>query len=169
MPAALLSATAPAPPSGRKRSRETIARRFAATACFGANAVVLVVSGVPPTLGAAYATRFGTSADLRAQEAHVAFSLPRDDLSRGLTDDGAIEAERDALDEWRHFGLGKRIVGARGAGQGTLDARLDTRDHQGVVDSLDLLASVEIQHPTNQLLGVLRCCHGSPLGYEGVR
>jgi len=129
-------------------------------ACFGADAVVLVVRGVPLTLCAAYATRFRTRADLRAQEAHVAFSLSRHDLSRGLTDDGAIEAECDAPDERHHFGLGKRIVGARGAGQRTLDARLDARDHQRLVDFLALLASVEVQHPTNQLLGALRCCHG---------
>jgi hypothetical protein len=156
----LLLAPELAPPSGRKRFRETITRRFAAMACFGANAVVLVVSGVPLTLRAAYATRFRTCADLRAQEADVPFSLSRHDLSRRLTDDGAIQAERDALDELRHFGLGKRIVGARGAGLRTLDARRDTRDHQGFVGFLDLLASVEVQHSPNQLLRALRCCHG---------
>lgn len=138
-----------ASPSDPKRFRETITRRFAAMARFGANAVVLVVSGVPLTLRAAHATRFGTCADLRAQEADVPFSLSRHDLSRGLTDDAAIEAERDALDELRHFGLGKRIVGARSAGLRTLDARLDTLDHQGFVGFLDLLASVEVQHAPN--------------------
>jgi len=88
---------------------------------FGSNAVVLVVSGVPLILCAAHATRFDTCADLRAQEADVAFSLSRHDLSRGRTDDAAIDAERDALDERRHCGLGKRIVGARGARLRTLD------------------------------------------------
>jgi hypothetical protein len=118
-------------------------------ACFGAKAVVLVVSGVPLTLRAAYATRFCTCADLRAQEAGVLFSLSRHDLSRRLTDDGAIQAERDALDELRHFGLGKRIVSARGAGLRTLDTRRDTRDHQAFIGFLDLLASVEVQHSPN--------------------
>jgi hypothetical protein len=89
IPAALLLAPELAPPSDPKRFRETITRRFAAMARFGANAVVLVVSGVPLTLRAAHATRFGTCADLRAQEADVPFSLSRHDLSRGLTDDGA--------------------------------------------------------------------------------
>jgi len=154
--------------SGQQRFREAIAGRLAAAACFSADAVVLVVSGVPLTLGAADATRYRTCADLRAQEADVALSLPRHDLSRGLTDDGAIEAERDAPDERQHFGLGKGIVGARGAGERTLDARLDTRDHQGLVHFLDPLASVEVQHTTNQLLGALRCCHGA-LTIEGVR
>jgi hypothetical protein len=128
--------------------------------CFSANAVVLVVSGVPLTFRAAYATRFCARADLRPQEGHVAFRLPRHDLSRGLTDDGAIEAEGDAPDERHHFGLGKRIVGARGTGHRTLGAGLDTRDRQAVVAVLDLFASVEVQHPANQLLGALRCCHG---------
>jgi hypothetical protein len=138
-------------------------------ACFSANAVVLVVSGMPLTLGAAYATRFGTGADLHAQQAHVAFSLPRHDLSRGLTDDGAVEAKRDAFDEWHHLGFGKRIVGARGAGQRTLDARLDARDRQIFVDVLVVLTRVEVQHSTNQLLGALRCCHGHSPDIEGVR
>jgi hypothetical protein len=167
IPAAWLFTPELAPPSGRQRFRETITRPFAAMACFGANAVVLVVSSVPLTLRAAYATRFCTCGDLRAHEGDVPFSLSRHDLSRGLTDDGAIEAERDAPDELRHFGLGERIVGARGAGLRTLDARLDARDRQGFVGVLDLLASVEVQHSPNQLLRALRCGHGRRSGNGG--
>ena len=118
------------------------------------------MSCVPPTLRAAHAARFNACGELRAQETDVPFSLSRHDLSRRLTDDGAIEAEPDTLDELRDFGLGKRIVDARRARLHTLDARLDALDHHGLVGLLDLLPGIEVQHPTNQLLGVLRCCHG---------
>ena len=147
-------------PSGLNDLRETITRRLAPIARFGADAVVLVMSCVPLTLRAAHAARFNARGELRAKETDVPFSLSRHDLSRRLTDDGAIEAEPDALDEFRDFGLGKRIVGARRARLHTLDARLDALDHHGLVGLFDLLPSIEVQHPTNQLLGVLRCCHG---------
>jgi len=73
---------------------------------FGADAVVLMMGRVPLTLRAAHATRRGACAELRPQEIDLPFSLSRHDLSRGVTDDGAIQAERDALDELRHFALG---------------------------------------------------------------
>src|SRR5215510_12239473 len=78
--------------------REAIARRFAAMTCFGANAVVLVMSRVPLTFGAAHATGHGARTYLCAQEIEVLFGLSRHDLPRGLADDGAIQAEPDALD-----------------------------------------------------------------------
>jgi hypothetical protein len=131
-------------------------------ASLGADAVVLVMSRVPLTLRAANAARFNACGELRAKETDVPISLSCDNLSRGLTDDGAIEAERDALDELRNFGLGKRIVGARRARLRTLHARFDALDHHCLVGLLDLLPSIEVQHPTNQLLGALRCCHGRP-------
>jgi hypothetical protein len=146
--------------SGPNDLRETITRHFAPMARFGADAVVLVMSCVPLTLRAAHAARFNARGELRAKEIEVPFSLSRHDLSRRLTDDGAIEAEPDALDEIRDFGLGKRIVGARRARLNTLDARLDALDHHCLVGLLDLLPDVEVQHPTNQLLCALRCCHG---------
>jgi hypothetical protein len=127
---------------------------------FGANAVVLVMGCVPLTLRAAHAARFNACGELRAKEIEVPFSLSRHDLPRRLTDDGTIEAEPDALDELRDFGLGKRIVGARRARLHTLDARLDALDHHCLVGLPDLFPSIEVQHPTNQLLGALRCCHG---------
>jgi len=77
-------------PSGLNRLRETITRRFAPMAHFGADAMVLVMGRVPLTLRAAHATRRGACGKLRAQEIDVPFSLSRHDLSRGLTDDGAI-------------------------------------------------------------------------------
>lgn len=116
---------------------------------FGADAMVLVVSRVPLTLRAAHPTRFGARDELRAQEIDVPFSLSRHDLPRGLADDSAIQAERDALDELHYFGLGKRIVGARRTGLCTFDARLDALDHQAFVGFLDLLARIEVQHAPN--------------------
>ena len=102
-----------ASPLGVNDLRDTITRGLAPIAGFGADAVVLVMSCVPLTLRAAHSTRFGARGDLRALQIDVSFRLPRQNLSRRLTDDGAIEAEPDALDELRALGLGKRIVGAR--------------------------------------------------------
>jgi hypothetical protein len=127
---------------------------------FGADAVVFMVSRVPLALSAADAARFGACGELRPQKIGIPISLSCNNLSRGLTDDGAIEAEPDALDELRDFGFGKRIVGAHRARLRTLDARLDALDHRCLVGLLDLLPGIEVQHPTNQLLGALRCCHG---------
>ena len=115
----------------------------------GTDAMVLVVSRVPLTLRAAHPTRFGARDELRAQEIDVPFSLSRRDLSRGLTDDCAIQAERDALDELHYFDLGKRVVGARRTGLCTFDARLDALDDQALVGFLDLLARIEVQHAPN--------------------
>lgn len=150
----------PAESSGPNGLRETIARRFATMARFGADAMVLVVSRVPLTLRAAHATRFDAGGELRAQEIDVPFSLSRHDLSRGLTDDSAIQAERDALDELHHLGLGKRIVGARRTGLCTFEARLDALDHHAFIGLLDLLARIEVQHAPNELLGTLGGGHG---------
>jgi hypothetical protein len=135
----------------------------------GADAVVLVMRRVTLTFRAAHATRFGARGDLRAQQIDVPLSLSRHDLSGGLTDDGAIQAQRDAPDQLRHLGLGKRVVGARRAGLRTLDARLDALDHQGFVRLLDRLARVEVQHPPYELLDALRRGHGRRSGNEDVR
>ena len=116
---------------------------------FGADPVVLVMTCMPLTLCAAHAARFDARGELRAQEIEVPISLSRHDLSRCLADDGAIEAEPNALAEFRDFGLGKRIVGARRAHLHTLEARLDALDHDGLVGLSDLLPSIEVQHPTH--------------------
>ena len=116
---------------------------------FGADAMVFVVSRVPLTLRTAYPARFDARGELRAQKIDVPFSLSRHDLSGGITDDSAIQAERDALDELHHFGLGKRIVGAARAGLCTINAGLDAFDHQAFVGFLDLLARIEVQHAPN--------------------
>lgn len=136
-------------PSGSNGLREMIARRFAAMAHLGADPVVLVMTCMPLTLCAADAARFDARGELRAQEIEVPISLSRHDLSRCLTDDGAIEAEPNALAEFRDFGLGKRIVGARRAHLYTLEARLDALDYDGLVGLFDVLPSIEVQHPTH--------------------
>ena len=147
-------------PLGLNDLREMITRRLAPMARFGADAVVLVMSCVPLTLRGAHAARFNACGELRAKEIEVPVRLSRHDLSGRLTNDRAIEAKPDALDELRDFGFGKRIVGARCARLRTLDARLDALDHHCLVRLLDLLPGIEVQHPTNQLLGAPRCCHG---------
>jgi len=73
------------------------------------------MSRVALALCAAHAARVFACGELRAKEIEHPVSLSRHDLSSRLTDGGAIEAEPDALDEFRHFGLGQRIVGARRA------------------------------------------------------
>jgi predicted dinucleotide-binding enzyme len=155
--------------SGLNGLREAITGRLTPMARVGADAVVLVMRRVTVTFRAAHATRFGARGDLRAQQIDVPLSLSRHDLSGGLTDDGAIQAQRDAPDQLRHLGLGKRVVGARRAGLRTLDARLDALDHQGFVRLLDRLARVEVQHPPYELLDALRRGHGRRSGNEDVR
>jgi hypothetical protein len=85
-----------------------ITRRLAPIARFAADAVVLMMSCVPLTLLAARAARFNACGKLPAKEIEVPVSLSRHDLSRCLTHDGAIEAEPNALDEFRNLGLSKR-------------------------------------------------------------
>lgn len=74
---------------------------------FGADAMVLVMSRMPLTLCAAHAARFNACGELRAKEIEIPVSLACHDLSRRLADGGAVETERDALDEVRYFGLGQ--------------------------------------------------------------
>jgi hypothetical protein len=70
--------------------RETITRCLATIARFGADAVMLVMRCVPLTLRAAHAASFSACGELRANEIEVRVSLSRHDLSRRLTDDGAM-------------------------------------------------------------------------------
>jgi hypothetical protein len=123
---------------------------LAPAADFGADPTVLVMRGVPAALLGTGATCRCARLDRCSDDAEIRFGLPGHNATSRVAEVCAVKAEANAADELHDVLLAEARIGAARASRGTVEALVDTAEHQIAIEAgrsgmlLDHLSSCHV-------------------------